>query len=94
MTVPEGPFSSIAIAVSTALAESSNNRYFRIFWLTVSRYLLWPFKYFDIFTGQKVKNRMSLPKGFTITFEKDGIPKSDELLISEIRAEMEMDIRQ
>jgi SAM-dependent methyltransferase len=86
LTVPEGPFSSIAIAISTALTESSNNRYTRIFWFAVSRYLLWPFKYFDIFIGKKVKNKMSLPKGFTLTFEKDGIYKGEELLISEIRS--------
>lgn len=93
LTVPEGPFSSIAIAISTALTESSNNRYIRIFWLTVSRILLWPFKYFDIFIGKKVKNKMSLPKGFTLTFEKDSIHKSDELLISQIRSEIEMDLK-
>jgi ubiquinone/menaquinone biosynthesis C-methylase UbiE len=91
LTVPEGPFSSIAISISTALTESSNNRYIRIFWLTFSRYLLWPIKYFDLFIGKKVKNKMSLPKGFTLTFKKNSVYQSDELLISQIRSEIEME---
>lgn len=93
ITVPEGPFSSIAIIISNALTESSNNRYIRIFWLIISRFLLWPLKYFDFLIARKVKNQMSLPKGFTVTFEKDGTPRSDELLICEIKSDIELDIR-
>ena len=93
LTVPEGPFSSIAISISTALIESSNNRYTRIFCLTISRYLLWPFKYFDFFIGKKIKNKMSLPKGFTLTLKKNNVYQSDEFLISQIRSEIEMKLK-
>ena len=90
--VPEGTFSAIAISISTALIESSNKRVFRILLLTVARILLWPFKYSDFLISRKLKNRMSMPKGFAITFLKDGIYREDSVLISEIKVEMEMDL--
>jgi SAM-dependent methyltransferase/uncharacterized protein YbaR (Trm112 family) len=89
LTVPEGPFSSIAVVISTALIETSN---FRIISLALARFLLWPFKYFDFLISRKVKNKMSSPKGYTITLIKDGALRNDNILISEIRSEIEADL--
>ena len=92
LTVPEGPFSSIAVVISTALIETSNFRIFRIISLALARFLLWPFKYFDFLISSKVKNKMSSPKGYTITLIKDGALRDDNILISEIRSEIEADL--
>jgi ubiquinone/menaquinone biosynthesis C-methylase UbiE len=92
LTVPEGPFSSIAVVISTALIETSNFRVFRIISLAFARFLLWPFKYFDFLISRKVKNKMSSPKGYTITLYKDGVLRDDNILISEIRSEIEADL--
>jgi len=92
LTVPEGPFSSIAVVISTALIETSNFRIFRIISLALARFLLWPFKYFDFLISRKVKNKMSSPKGYTITLIKDGALRDDNILISEIRSEIEADL--
>ena len=92
LMVPEGTYSSIAISISTALIESSTKRMTRILLQTIARVLLWPFKFLDSIISKKLKNRMSMPKGFAITFLKDGIYREDNVLIAEIKDEMEMNL--
>ena len=48
--------------------------------------------FFDFLISSKVKNKMSSPKGYTITLIKDGALRDDNILISEIRSEIEADL--
>jgi len=93
MVVTEGVYTSVAIAVSTAFIESSNNRWIRMVMLFLSRLLLWPFKYLDVLTADKIKNHLSLPKGYCITLELDEKNRTDMQLIEEIKIELEQKLK-
>ena len=78
--IPEGNWSGAAVALENALINSFKNRYFRIIALFFGRLLFWWLKYLDRLFQ---KCSYAIPKGYSVTYLKDGKNRSDRQLIEE-----------
>ncbi len=74
----EGVFSAVAVVNAQAFVDSFSNRFFRYGALLLSRILLFWFKYLDLIKSGKRLRHFSIPKGYWITFRKDGVKRSDQ----------------
>ena len=78
---PEGNWSGAATTVSNAMIDTFKNRYLRMFALGMSRFLLWWMKYMDRIIGRKT---FSSPKGFVVTYQMDGVKRSEKELLENL----------
>lgn len=74
----EGIFAAAAVCNAQALLEISSSKYVRYFLLLVGRFLFFGLKYVDLLRGGKRVNDFSMPKGYCMTFQKDGKSRSDQ----------------
>lgn len=81
--VPEGNASTIASFNSQFLIDLSSNRFIRIFMLFLSRILFGWMKYIDLIYKKNTLRKLSLPKGFSMTFNKDTTKRSNLDLLDE-----------
>jgi SAM-dependent methyltransferase len=79
---PEGTWSSAAIATSQAFMDLFRGRRKRWVALAAGRFLLWWMKYLD----RMIPGVSTMPKGLAVTYRKDGRPRSDEELLSDLLA--------
>jgi ubiquinone/menaquinone biosynthesis C-methylase UbiE len=78
----EGTWSGTAVAASQALVDSFSNRKMRMAALAASRYSLWWMKYLDRFNQKRPFN---MPKGFAVTYRKDGHIRTHREMLEEVR---------
>lgn len=81
--VTEGNASSVAVYSSQFLIELSSYRYIRMLMLFISRFLFGWFKYIDLLYKKPTIRNITMPKGFSMTFEKDNLKRNNSDLLSE-----------
>ena len=81
--ITEGNASTVAIFNSQFLIELFSSRYARMLMLFISRFLFGWLKYIDLFYKKATIRSISMPKGFSMTFEKDNITRKNINLLSE-----------
>jgi ubiquinone/menaquinone biosynthesis C-methylase UbiE len=81
--VPEGNASSVANYNSDFLINLFANRYLRMVMLFISRFLFGWLKYIDLLRKKESIRSISIPKGFSMIFEKDNIERSNIQLLDE-----------
>lgn len=81
--VPEGNASTIATFNSDFLINLFSNRYLRMMMLFISRILFGWLKYIDLLRKKVSPRSISIPKGFSMIFEKDGIERKNIELLKE-----------
>jgi SAM-dependent methyltransferase len=74
----EGVFSAVAVVNAQAFVDFFSIKVFRYIALSISRFLFFWLKYFDLIQSGKRSKDFSMPKGYWITFKKDGIRRSDK----------------
>ena len=81
--VPEGNASTVATFNSDFMINLFSNRYLRMLMLFISRFLFGWLKYIDLLRKKESLRSISIPKGFSMVFEKDGIERSNIELLKE-----------
>ena len=81
--ITEGKASTVAIFNSQFLIECFSSRGARIVMLFISRILFGWLKYLDRLGKKKSIRSLSMPKGFSMTFEKDNINRKNYDLLNE-----------
>ena len=81
--VPEGNASTVATFNSDFLINLFSNRYLRMMVLFISRFLFGWLKYIDLLRKKESTRSISIPKGFSMIFEKDSIERSNIELLKE-----------
>jgi len=81
--VPEGNASTVATFNSDFMINLFSNRYLRMMMLFISRFLFGWLKYIDLLRKKESTRSISIPKGFSMIFEKDGIERSNIELLKE-----------
>ncbi len=81
--VPEGNASTVATFNSDFMINLFSNRYLRMMMLFISRFLFGWLKYIDLLRKKESTRSISIPKGFSMIFEKDSIERSNIELLKE-----------